>query len=132
MLWIVIIAIVVIVMIRFASDNNKQANAVAKQGGMRKKYAVLINCLTEGQNCRILQEGGTYIRVGSISAGGSTIFDFTQTFGTITIQWISKSVIMGNHKLEWEFDEFLDQHQMFAKICHDVEAYTNNVLNKYK
>lgn len=33
MWWIIVIGIVVIMLIRFANDSNKQANAVIKQGG---------------------------------------------------------------------------------------------------
>ena len=38
---------------------------------------------------------------------------------------------MGNHKLEWQFDEFMDQEKMIDKINHDIEVYMTNVLQKY-
>ena len=133
MWWIIIIGIVVFIAVKFFSDNNKQANEVAKQGGMRKKYSTLVSYFLAGhQNSRIIQEESTFMRIGSVSPGGSTFFDIAQTFGNVTIQWIAKSAFMGNHKLEWTFNEFMDQEEMIQRIEHDVEVYMSNVLNKYK
>lgn len=65
MWWIIIIGIVVIMLIRFASDYNKQANTVIKQGGMRGKYKTLINhILRQDSSARIIQETNTFISVG--------------------------------------------------------------------
>ena len=61
----------------------------------------------------------------------STYFDIVQTFGTVSIKWRSTSIVMGNHKLEWQFDEFMDQEKMIDKINHDIEVYMTNVLQKY-
>ena len=56
-MWWIIIVVIVIMVIKFANDSNKQANAVAKQGGMRVKYRKLINHLLNGDaNCKIIQE----------------------------------------------------------------------------
>lgn len=55
MWWIIIIAIVVIIAIKFANDCNEQADAVAKQGGMRIKYRTLINyILSSDPKCKII------------------------------------------------------------------------------
>lgn len=133
MWWIIILGIIVFSIFKFMNDNNEQANAVAKQGGMRKKYSLLVDyLLSASDRCRIMKEGGTYITLGAISPGGKTIFDLTQTFGSITITWTSQSVLMGNHKLTWEFGEFEDQSQMIARIQRDINSYMNNVINKYK
>ena len=133
MLWFIIIAIIAYIIIKFAIDNNKQANAVAKQGGMRKKYCTLIEYAKGGvPNSKIVHEDGTSIRVGCSSAGGSTHFDIVQTFGNVTIQWISTSVLIGNNKLEWEFNEFMDQEEMIAIMEHDISVYMSNVMSKFK
>lgn len=130
-MWWFIIAIVAFIAFNFISDSNAQSNAVAQQGGMRKKYSVLVNhFLAESKHCRIVQENSTFIRVGTANPAASTYFDITQTYGTVTIQWIAKSIHLGNHKLEWQFNEFEDQHQMIRKMEHDVEVYLENVLSK--
>ncbi len=132
-MWWFIIAIVAFIAFKFILDSNAQSNAVAKQGGMRKKYSVLVDHFLAGnEHCRIVQENSTFIRVGAANPVASTYFDIAQTYGTVTIQWISKSIPLGNHKLEWQFNEFEDQHQMIRKIEHDVEVYMGNVLSKFQ
>lgn len=132
MLWVIIIGIIVYIIIKFVSDNNKQANAVAKQGGMRNKYHTLVEYFLSGhERSHIVREDGTSITVGCGSAGGSSYFDIIQTFGTVTIKWRSTSLALGNHNLEWEFDEFLSQDKMVNKIQHDIEVYMTNVLQKF-
>lgn len=132
-MWWFIIAIVAFIAFKFILDSNAQSNAVAKQGGMRKKYSVLVDHFFAGnEHCRIVQENSTFIRVGAANPAASTYFDIAQTYGTVTIQWISKSIPLGNHKLEWQFNEFEDQHQMIRKIEHDVEVYMGNVLSKFQ
>lgn len=109
-MWWFIIAIVAFIAFKFILDSNAQSNAVAKQGGMRKKYSVLVDHFLAGnEHCRIVQENSTFIRVGAANPAASTYFDIAQTYGTVTIQWISKSIPLGNHKLEWQFNEFEDQ-----------------------
>ena len=132
-MWWFIIAIVAFIAFKFILDSNAQSNAVAKQGGMRKKYSVLVDHFLAGnEHCRIVQENSTFIRVGAANTAASTYFDIAHTYGTVTIQWISKSIPLGNHKLEWQFNEFEDQHQMIRKIEHDVEVYMGNVLSKFQ
>lgn len=132
-MWWFIIAIVAFIAFKFILDSNAQSNAVAKQGGMRKKYSVLVDHFLAGnEHCRIVQENSTFIRVGAANPAANTYFDIAQTYGTVTIQWISKSIPLGNHKLEWQFNEFEDQHQMIRKIEHDVEVYMGNVLSKFQ
>ena len=132
-MWWFIIAIVAFIAFKFILDSNAQSNAVSKQGGMRKKYSVLVDHFLAGnEHCRIVQENSTFIRVGAANPAASTYFDIAQTYGTVTIQWISKSIPLGNHKLEWQFNEFEDQHQMIRKIEHDVEVYMGNVLSKFQ
>lgn len=133
MWWIIIIAIVVIIAIKFANDCNEQADAVAKQGGMRIKYRTLINyILSSDPKCKIIQETATFISVGVSGISGSTVFFIQQTFGSVTIQYKVKSHVFGNHQLEWKFDEFADQEKMIEKITHDVDVYNNNMIQKFR
>lgn len=132
MWWIIIIGIILFIIIKFAGDTNKQANAVAKQGGMRNKYRTLVNYALSGhKHSRIISEDGTGITIGCGSPGGSTYIDIVQTFGTVTVRWQSKSILLGNHKLEWEFDEFMDQEKMIEKIENDIDVYMTNVIQKF-
>ena len=133
MWWIFLTVLIAFIGIKFLLDYNKQANYISKQGGMKRKYNVLISrllALHEGN--RIFQEGTTHVRLGYVSYGGSVIFNIVQTFGNVTIQWESNNRLFGKHKLEWDFNEFVDQDEMFNRILHDINAYSTNVMNKYK
>ncbi len=133
MWWIILIAIVAYVIIKFAIDSNKQADAVVKQGGMRKKYKTLVNHLLSGHpQARIVQETATFLNIGVSNMGGTTSFFITQTFGTVTVEWKINSPLFGKHKLEWTFDEFLDQDKMIEKIENDVGKYTMNLMQNLK
>jgi len=88
--------------------------------------------LSGRDDCRIVQETATFIRVGSSSLGGSTYFDISQTFGSVTIQWISKSILLGNDQLEWEFGEYEDQEIMVQKINHDIEIHVKSKLSSFQ
>lgn len=129
-MWYVIIAILIIVLVKFFYDQNKQKVIIAKQGGMRNKYRALVdNLLNEDVNARILSERGDCISIGLNNLLGSTIYTLTQTFRTVTIQWKTQSLIYGNHNLEWEFDEYDSQMKMITKINNDVAKYQNNLIN---
>ncbi len=132
MWWVIIIGIVVAVIIKFAYDSNKQAESVSKQGGMRIKYRTLINYVLESDSkAKIFKETSTFISVGVSSLGGTTVFLIQQTFGKVNIQWKFDSPVFGNHKLEWDFDEFLDQNKMIQKIENDLSIYQSNVMQKF-
>ena len=74
-MWWIIIAIIAFVAFKFILDSKAQSNAVAKQGGMRKKYSILLDYfLTGNENCRIIQENSTFIRVGAANPAASTYF----------------------------------------------------------
>ncbi len=128
-----IIIVIAIVAYKFISASIKQSNAVAKQGGMRKKYAVLVDFILSGdEHCKVVQENSTFIRVGAANPAASTYFDIHQTFGSVTIQWISKSIPLGDHKLEWQFNEFEDQYKIAQKIEHDIEVYLKNLISNFQ
>lgn len=130
-MWL-IIAIVIFMLIKFAADHNKQVKDVAQQGGMRVKYRTLINhLLTDDSNCRILQEKTTFILLGVSHPGNSSVFMIQQTFGTVTIEYQIKSIVFGNHKLEWTFNEYADQNKMVEKITHDIERLNNDIMQNF-
>lgn len=131
-MWWIILIVVAVIIIRFASASNKQAKAVIKQGGMRTKYRVLVNHFLEADpKTKIFNEGATFITIGLSSMAGTTIFDIQQTYGSVTIRWKVNSPVFGKHNLEWSFDEFGDQNIMIRKIENDLVQYQDNMMQKY-
>ena len=129
-MWIVIILLVVVLyLVKFFYDKNQQAAKIAKEGGMRRKYQDLIEFLMSvDSRCRVLQETSESITVGLVNVGGSTLFDLTQTFGKLTVQWKVDSPIFGKHKMEWDFPEYGDQGKMHERILNDTEKYLQNLM----
>lgn len=118
-------------LVKFTNDSNKQANAVIKQGGMRRKYKTLINyLLNQDANAKIIQESNTLISIGLSGISGYTVFLISQAYGKVHIQWKANSSVLGNHKLEWYFDEFLDQAKIIEKITNDLTVYQTNMIQK--
>lgn len=128
-MWIIIILVVIVLIVFFLfdSDRKKQIQRIDSEGGMRKKYAFLIDYLCGSQGS-ILRQSGSSIVLGATSIGGSTLFTLIQTFGSLTIKWEVNSPVFGKHSLEWEFPENEDQETIFTKIGIDIERYNRDRL----
>ena len=108
-------------LIRFFIDLIRQKRKVQKEGGMRVKYAKLVEwIMQEYPGSRIIQEESTFLNVGALGMAGTTVFWLTQTWGKVTIQYKSTNTLMGTTKLEWEFHEDMPQEQMIAKMNSDI------------
>jgi len=130
-MWIFLIVIVIVFIIgKFIYDKNQQSAKVTMEGGMRNKYRQLIGFITSGDpKTKIFQETSDSISLGVSSISGSTLFILTQTFGKVTVQWKVESSVFGKHKMEWDFDEYLDQEKMIEKIVNDTSKYQSNLMN---
>lgn len=126
-----LIAVVIVFVIgKFLYDKSQQSTEVSKQGGMANKYRELIGYLLGGhQNTRVIKETSDTITVGSVSAGGQTIFNLVQTFGNLTVEWKMESPLFGKHRLEWTFPEYSDQEKMMERLANDLEKYQKNVVS---
>lgn len=128
-MWTIIILIVVGILIKFFYDKNNQKQHVVRQGGMQHKYRKIIAYIKSGDSrTRIFSDTGDSLTLGVSNMGGTTLFIISQTFGRVTIQWKVESPVFGRHKLEWEFDEYLDQDKMIEKILNDLTQYQNNMM----
>lgn len=129
-MWTFIAIIAAIVIIKLLYDSNQQKVAIQKQGGMTNKYAILISHIISGDpRTKITKITTDSIDIVLSNAGGATAFFLTQTYGNLTVQWKVQSPIYGNHKLEWDFPEFLDQQKMIERITNDLEKYQMNVIS---
>lgn len=125
-----IIVVVVFIVIKFIYDSVKQSNDIASQGGVRRKYSVLINHILSGhENAKIFQETNTFVSVGVSGIAGSTVFFIQQTYGNVTIQYkVKNNPILGEMNKEWTFPENMDQNLMIRRINEDLEKELNYLL----
>ena len=81
-MWTVIIIIAVCFIGKFVLDSINQSNDMKAQGGVRTKYAHLIQSLLDSDpRARILQETNTFVNVGISGPAGAQSFFLQQTFG---------------------------------------------------
>lgn len=133
-MWGFIITIVVLIILKFLYDTFKQSSKITSEGGVRKKYATLVECfLSAHENSRILQETNTFVSVGVSGMGGSQIFSIYPTYGNVTITMqIKNNPIMGNLKKKWTFPENMDQEDMIFNINKDILKFMSDFSKRFE
>lgn len=127
-----LIALVIIFILKFLFDTFMQSNDIKKQGGVRKKYSVLIDYILSGhKDARVVKESNTYIAVGVSGIAGSTIFHIQQTYGNVTIQFeVKNNPIFGHIKKEWTFPENMDQELMIQRMNEDIGEAIQSLISE--
>ena len=132
-MWIIIILVVAIILGKFFYDKNQLTNKTIKEGGMKNKYHVLIDCLMEGEpRGKILNETKDSITFGISNIGGATLFKLTQGFGKVIVQWEVNTPVYGKHNMKWEFLEYDDQENIAKRIVNDTGKYQQNIMNTFE
>ena len=129
---IFLIIIIVIVVVHFAKDSYNESEKVAKEGGIRTKYKMLIdNFADPSSGMHIIKETNKYISLGMTNSAGSINFNFQHTFNQIDVTFEMNNVFVGNHKLNWSFPETMDQNEMIYQIETRTKQYIDNVTSKF-
>jgi hypothetical protein len=127
---ILIIIVVVAILAWFVYDSNRQRIKGIKEDGIKNKYSLLVHyIMSEDSSVRIIRQTSTSIDFSLSNAGGANVFFLTQTFGNLTILWKMHSAIFGEHELEWDFPENLDQKSIIARVDNDLKKYQSNVMS---
>ena len=124
MIWVIIIAIVIFIAFKLGSTSGQVVGSVNSSGGMRVKYAKLIeNILGGHKDSQIFVETRTYIRVGVSNYGGTTLFHIQQSTGNkVSIQYEEKNNrVVPSYQLEWTFPDDMDQDEMMAVMAMDIQ-----------
>ena len=119
--------------IKFFADSSKESDKVVKEGGMMVKYGKLIShYLNQPLGLRVVKQTSNYVCLGTQNASGSIVFHFQHTFSSINITFEMKNILVGNHKLDWDFHEAMPQDDMIKHIDNRIEQYLNNVATSFK
>lgn len=124
MIWVIIIAIVIFIAFKLGSTSGQVVGSVNSSGGMRVKYAKLIeNILGGHKDSQIFVETRTYIRVGVSNYGGTTLFHIQQSTGNkVIIQYeVKNNSVVPSYQLEWIFQDDMDQDEMMAVMAMDIQ-----------
>jgi glutamine phosphoribosylpyrophosphate amidotransferase len=133
-MWGFIITLIVLFIGKFIYDTAKQSSKIKSDGGIRRKYATLVDHFLSGHpNCRIFQETNTFVSVGVSGAGGSQVYYIYPSYGNVSIRMeIKNNPLLGNLKKEWTFPENMDQEDMIFKMNADIEEMMNNFAKKFE
>ncbi|MBD5372388.1 MAG: hypothetical protein HDR75_03465 [Bacteroides sp.] len=121
-MWRFFIILLAFIVIKFIYDTAKQSAKIKKEGGVRKKYAILINhFLSSHKQSQIFQDDNTLVSVGVMGIAGSQIYFISPAYGNVSIRMeIKNNPLFGNAKMEWSFPENMDQNVMIEKIDQDI------------
>lgn len=123
MVWVIIVVIVLVVVYNISSSSNKVVERVNDYGGMRIKYATLLNHILSGhEDSKVFVETRTYLRAGVANYGGKTIFHIQQsTNNSVIIHYdVTDNPVVAPIHLEWVFPDTMDQDVMFTKMNMDI------------
>lgn len=126
MIWVIIIVIAVVVVIAFklGSTSGQVIGSVNSSGGMRVKYAKLLNNILSGhKDSKIFAETRTYIKAGVSNYGGTTLFHIQQSTGNkVIIQYeVKNNPVVPSFQLTWTFPDDMDQDEMRNVIVLDIQ-----------
>ena len=124
MIWAIIIAIVIFIAFKLGSTSGQVVGSVNSSGGMRAKYAKLLeNILGGHKDSKIFVETRTYIRAGVSNYGGTTLFHIQQSTGNkVIMQYeVKDNPVVPSYQLEWTFPDDMDQDEMMAVMAMDIQ-----------
>ena len=129
-----IILVVILIVGKFLFDSVQQSNKISSEGGVRKKYKVLIDSLLSADpRNKVFQETNTFVAVGISGAAGSQIFYIQATLGTVTIQMkVNNNPLFGNLNMEWKFPESMNQEHMLIKMNEDISKKMQSLIERYQ
>lgn len=120
MTWIIIIIVLVIVIffVRLSTQTISEIEHVGKHGGLKNKYKTLIDRIMSRNSMYQLKE--IYSNDIELICTGMK-FHLTEVNKKLKITWVWDSFISGQmHKLQWHFDEFQNQDEMYEILDKDI------------
>lgn len=124
MIWIIIVAIIVFIAFKIGSTSGQVVGSVNNSGGMRVKYARLLeNILGGHKDSKVFVETRTYLRAGVSNYGGTTLVHIQQSTGNkVIIQYeVKDNPAVPAFQLEWVFPDDMDQDEMMVVISNDIQ-----------
>lgn len=124
MIWGIIVTVIVFIAFKIGSTSGQVVGSVNNSGGMRVKYARLLeNILSGHKDSKVFVETRTYLRAGVSNYGGTTLFHIQQSTGNkVIIQYeVKDNPAVPAFQLEWVFPDDMDQDEMMVVISNDIQ-----------
>ena len=124
MIWVIVVAVIVFIAFKIGSTSGQVVGSVNNSGGMRVKYARLLeNILSGHKDSKVFVENRTYLRAGVSNYGGTTLFHIQQSTGNkVIIQYeVKDNPAVPAFQSEWVFPDDMDQDEMMVVISNDIQ-----------
>ena len=124
MIWVIIVAVIVFIAFKIGSTSGQVVGSVNNCGGMRVKYARLLeNILSGHKDSKVFVETRTYLRAGVSNYGGTTLFHIKQSANNqvkVTYE-IKNNPVCPNFTIEYNFPDDMDQDLMMDSIGNGIQ-----------
>jgi len=126
---VILLLIIGIIIFFFLRDRDKMLDSqVDGHGGMKQKYSILIQWLTNNPNARVVKATRDHVQISCVMQTTATYFFITETFGGVEIIWDARLGIMGNHKKKWDFSSTTSEEEIIVIIGLYIEEYNDNLF----
>lgn len=132
MIWVIVVIIIVVIAFIIGSKSGKMVSSSTNAGGMRVKYAKLLEHILNGHpESKIVVETRTYLRAGVSNYGGTTMFHIQQNVGgTVLIDYeVSHNPAVPGFTLHFSFPDTMDQDEMYERICQEIQNKMAQLFN---
>jgi hypothetical protein len=119
-----LVLVAALLIYRFGRHTGESIGSAQACGGMSVKYSRLLSHILQShENCRIVVETRTYIRVGVSNYGGTTMFHIQQCPGNVVMidYDVTGNPVFGKFSLRFTFPDSLDQDIMMERISEGVQ-----------
>ena len=127
MVWLIIAGLVIFIIYKFLSDRNKLLDKIAREGGLKYKFRVLIEGLMEGPNARIEEVLRDSVVITWRSPSQLHQFQIIPAFNKFEVIWKAQ---LANHILEnkWMFNDHDDQEIALNMIMQYIDTVSQRTL----
>lgn len=117
MVYVIIIAVIAFIAYK-AFKGNADIKNVNKYGGLRNKYAILINeIMARNSQYRLVEKNSNNIQLTNTGM----VFRLIEIDKKLQVTWNWRAFGTNKvYKLQWYFEEFQNQDEMYAIINKDV------------
>lgn len=132
MIWVILVIIAIVIAYRIGSKSGEMISSSINAGGMRVKYAKLLEHILNGHpESKIVVETRTYLRAGVSNYGGTTMFHIQQNVGgTVLIDYeVSNNPAVPSFTLHYSFPDTMDQDEMYDRICQGIKNKMAQLFN---
>lgn len=126
-----IISILIVLLIKFIIDKNKEVAKIKSEGGMMIKHSKLIRSLSTHPQSIVKQISPYSVKIIVKDKFVITTFTINHGFSDYTVFWDHQSVTFGEHNLNWKFPEYMDQNSALNLISNELVLYEENMIKNY-